>query len=190
MVSSHSSTVSVCADCLGLLVYPSGNATALLNAFLTPLLDALLDDLLDDMDALPPIPWINVAGRLSLAIVLSGLIGVDREFSQKAAGLRTNMLVALGAALFILVSIQSGLAESDTTVVARTMQGVITGVGFVGAGSILREDRVRGLTSATAVWISAGVGIAAGLGLWQLSLLGTGLALIILRLVKLAEKSL
>lgn len=141
------------------------------------------------MVALTPIPWIAVAGRLSLAVILAGLIGADREFSQKAAGLRTNMLVSLGAALFILISIQSGLAQFDDTTLARTLQGVITGVEFVGAGSILREDRVRGLTSATAVWISAGVGITAGLGLWQLSALGTGLALIILRLIKLVEKT-
>ncbi|HSM82267.1 MAG TPA: MgtC/SapB family protein, partial [Nodosilinea sp.] len=93
------------------------------------------------MVALTPIPWIAVAGRLSLAIILAGLIGADRELSQKAAGLRTNMLVSLGAALFVLISIQSGLAQSDTTALARTLQGVITGVGFVGAGSILREDR-------------------------------------------------
>lgn len=69
----------------------------------------------------------------------------------------------------------------------RILQGIITGVGFVGAGTIFREDRVRGLTSATAIWVSAGAGVAAGLGLWQLGLLSTGFALIILRLVKFAE---
>ncbi|MEA5452481.1 MgtC/SapB family protein [Leptolyngbya sp. CCNP1308] len=139
------------------------------------------------MTALTPIPWIAVAGRLSIAVVLGMLIGIDREFSRKAAGLRTNMLVTLGAALFILIPIQSGLTESDSTAMARCLQGIITGVGFVGAGSILREGRVRGLTSATAIWISAGAGVAAGLGLWQLGLLGTGFALGILRLVKFAE---
>lgn len=139
------------------------------------------------MVPLSPIPWVAVAGRLGLAIALAALIGLDREYSQKAAGLRTNMLVSLGAALFVLVTLQSGLARADDTALARTLQGIITGVGFVGAGSILREDRVRGLTSATAVWISAGVGTAAGLGLWQLCLLGTGLALVILRLVKFVE---
>lgn len=122
-----------------------------------------------------------------MAIFFGAAIGLDREFSAKAAGLRTNMLVSLGACLFVLVPIQSGIAESDSTALARILQGIITGVGFVGAGSILREERVRGLTSATAVWISAGVGIAAGFGLWQLSLLGTGLALIILRLFKIIE---
>ncbi len=125
--------------------------------------------------------------HLGMAVGLGALIGLDREYSHKAAGLRTNMLVALGAALFMAATIQSGMAEVEGTALPRSLQGVITGVGFVGAGSILREDRVRGLTSATAVWVSAGAGVAAGLGLWQLGLLGTGFALIILRLIKLAE---
>ncbi|WP_017296933.1 MgtC/SapB family protein [Nodosilinea nodulosa] len=139
------------------------------------------------MISFSPIPWIAVLGRLGIAVALGASIGVDREYSQKAAGLRTNMLVALGAALFILVTIQSGMAQADSTALARSLQGVITGVGFVGAGSILRTGRVRGLTSATAIWVSAGVGLAAGLGQWQLGLLGTGLALMILRLLKFAE---
>lgn len=139
------------------------------------------------MTDLNPIPWIEVAGRLSIAIALGAIIGLDREVSRKAAGLRTNMLVALGAALFGLVPIQSGMVQADSTAMARILQGIITGVGFVGAGSILREERVRGLTSATAIWVSAGAGIAAGLGLWQLGLWGTGFALVILRLVKFAE---
>ena len=140
------------------------------------------------MDVLTPIPWQDAAARLSIAILFAAIIGLDREFSNKAAGLRTNMLVSLGAALFILVTVQSGLVQADSSSMARILQGIITGVGFVGAGSILREDRVRGLTSATAVWISAGVGVAAGLGQWQLGLLSTGFALIILRFIKFAEK--
>jgi putative Mg2+ transporter-C (MgtC) family protein len=139
------------------------------------------------MPSLSTLPWLVVAGRLLLASALGGLIGLDREYGEKAAGLRTNMLVALGAALFVLIPIQSGWAEADTTALARSLQGIITGVGFVGAGSILRGDRVRGLTSATAVWISAGLGIAAGLGIWQLGLIGVGFALIILRFIKLFE---
>ncbi|MGG6242022.1 MgtC/SapB family protein [Nodosilinea sp. AN01ver1] len=140
------------------------------------------------MDPLSPISWLDVAGRLGIAILFAAIIGLDREFSNKAAGLRTNMLVSLGAALFVLVTVQSGLVQADSSSMARTLQGIITGVGFVGAGSILREDRVRGLTSATAVWISAGVGVAAGLGQWQLGLLSTIFALVILRLMKFAEK--
>lgn len=139
------------------------------------------------MTSLSPVAWLEVAGRLAIAVALGALIGVDRELSRKAAGLRTNMLVSLGAALFILVTIQSGMTQSDSTAMARSLQGIITGVGFVGAGSILREERVRGLTSATAIWVSAGAGVAGGLGLWQLGFLGTGFALIVLRLVKFAE---
>lgn len=139
------------------------------------------------MNALSPISWLDVTSRLGIAIMLAAIIGLDREFSDKPAGLRTNMLVALGSAIFVLVTVQSGLVQSDNTAMARTLQGIITGVGFVGAGSILREDRVRGLTSATAVWISAGVGVAAGLGQWPLGLIGTGFALVILRLIKFVE---
>lgn len=139
------------------------------------------------MIPLSPISWIDVTGRLAVAVALGAVIGVDREFSRKAAGLRTNMLVSLGAALFVLVTIQSGMAQADNSAMGRILQGIITGVGFVGAGTIFREDRVRGLTSATAIWVSAGAGVAAGLGLWQLGLLSTGFALIILRLVKFAE---
>lgn len=141
------------------------------------------------MDPLSPIPWLDAAGRLGTAILFAAIIGLDREFSKKPAGLRTNMLVSLGAALFVLVTVQSGLVQSDSSSMARILQGIITGVGFVGAGSIMREDRVRGLTSATAVWISAGVGVAAGLGQWKLGLLSTVFALIILRLIKFAEKN-
>lgn len=139
------------------------------------------------MTSLAPISWIEVIGRLAVAIGLGALIGVDREFSRKAAGLRTNMLVSLGAALFVLVTIQSGITQADSTAMARILQGIITGVGFVGAGSILREDRVQGLTSATAIWVCAGAGVTAGFGLWELGLLGTAFALVILRLVKFAE---
>lgn len=139
------------------------------------------------MPSLVPIAWLSVAGRLGMAVLLGAAIGLDREYSHKAAGLRTNMLVSLGAAMFMLVTLQSGMAQAESTALARSLQGIITGVGFVGAGSILREDRVRGLTSATAIWTSAAAGVAAGLGQWQLGLLGTGFALVILRLVKIAE---
>ena len=137
---------------------------------------------------LSSVSLIDVVGRLALATGFGALIGFDREYSKKAAGLRTNMLVALGAAMFVVAPIQSGMAESDVNTMGRVIQGIVTGVGFVGAGSILQEDRVRGLTSATAVWISASAGVAAGLGLWEVGLIGIGFALIILRVIKWAEK--
>jgi len=142
------------------------------------------------MVSLTPIPWLESLGRLLLAIGLGAAIGWDREYDNKPAGLRTNMLVSLGAALFILVPLQSGLAQQDTNTIARSLDGIITGVGFVGAGSILREQRVRGLTSAAAIWISAAVGVAAGIGLWPLSLMGTLLAIVILRILKWLERRL
>ncbi|NJL45585.1 MAG: MgtC/SapB family protein [Leptolyngbyaceae cyanobacterium SM2_3_12] len=141
------------------------------------------------MPSLSPIGWNVVMARLGLALLFGAGIGLDREHRDKPAGLRTNMLVALGSALFVLIPVQTGLAETDSTALARSIQGIITGVGFVGAGSILREnkDKVRGLTSATAVWISAGIGIANGSPM-ALALTRDGGALIILRVVKLVEK--
>lgn len=142
------------------------------------------------MDVLTPLPWFKLLGRLALAVGLGAAIGMEREFSEKAAGLRTNMLVALGSALFVMVPIQSGFAAEEPSSLGRVIQGIITGVGFIGAGSILQKNRVRGLTSAAAVWISASLGIAIGLGQWKLGVIGAVLALIILRLMKLLEHKL
>lgn len=142
------------------------------------------------MNLLNPLPWGNLLGRLALAIGMGAIIGMDREYSEKPAGLRTNMLVALGSALFVMAPIQSGLFSQDSSSLGRIVQGVITGVGFIGAGSILQKDRVKGLTSAAAVWISSSLGIAVGLGEWELGLIGVILAMIILRLMKVIEHQL
>ncbi len=139
------------------------------------------------MDGFAPLSWITLLGRLALAVGMGAAIGMDRELSEKAAGLRTNMLVALGSALFVLAPIQSGLFEQEPSALGRVIQGAITGVGFIGAGSILQKNRVQGLTSAAAVWISSSLGIAVGLGQWQLGLIGAALALMILRLMKVLE---
>ena len=104
--------------------------------------------------------------RLGLAALLGGLLGWQREVEGKDAGLRTHMLVAMGSALFVLLAQQSGM---DTSNVSRVLQGVIAGVGFIGAGAILKgEDNssthVKGLTSAAGIWLTAAIGIAAGIG--------------------------
>lgn len=102
--------------------------------------------------------------RLSLALLLGGLLGWERERSGKDAGLRTHMLVALGAALFVLVPAQGGMEVSD---MSRVLQGVIQGIGFLCAGAILKssdEQQVRGLTTAAGIWLTAAIGIAAGMG--------------------------
>jgi putative Mg2+ transporter-C (MgtC) family protein len=109
----------------------------------------------------------RVTIRLLAAALLGGLIGVEREWVGKAAGLRTHMLVALGSALFVLAPAEAGLAEGD---VGRIVQGVAAGVGFIGAGTILkRADReeIQGLTTAASIWLTAAIGISVAIGrLW------------------------
>jgi putative Mg2+ transporter-C (MgtC) family protein len=121
--------------------------------------------------------------RLAIAAALGGLLGWERERSGKAAGMRTHMLVAMGAALFVLIPQQMNMSDED---LARVIQGVITGVGFLGAGTILKsanEATVKGLTTAAGLWLTAAIGIAAGLGREASAVLSTILALIILHLV-------
>ncbi len=112
--------------------------------------------------------------------MLGALIGVEREFRQKAAGLRTNTLIALGAALFTIVSLElaQGVSGADP---ARVAAQVVTGVGFLGAGAILRTGSgVHGLTTAATIWMNAAIGVAAGAGRYALAAAGTLAALIVL----------
>ena len=121
--------------------------------------------------------------RLLLAAVLGGLLGIEREQHGKDAGVRTHMLVAMGAALFVLVSQQSGMPNAD---LSRVVQGVIAGVGFLGAGAILKldgEERVKGLTTAAGIWLTAAIGVAAGMGREATAVLSTLLTLVIFALV-------
>jgi putative Mg2+ transporter-C (MgtC) family protein len=117
--------------------------------------------------------------RLSAAVLAGALIGLDREIHDKPAGLRTMALVALGSAMFVLASVGSASADSSS----RVIQGIVAGIGFLGAGAILRgpvEQATRGLTTAASVWLSAAAGVAAGLALWPVVLIGCGLGLVIL----------
>ena len=129
-----------------------------------------------------PISWQGILLRLGIALVVGIIIGLERETKQKPAGLRTNMLVSFGSALMVLVPIEIGAAQKNVDILGRTISGVITGVGFIGGGTILRESRVKGLTSAAAIWVSAALGITVGCGLWLLGLLGALVTWIILRL--------
>ncbi len=125
----------------------------------------------------------RIVARLLLAAVLGGALGYQRERSGKAAGLRTHMLVAIGAALFVLVPAQAGMTVGD---MSRVIQGIVTGVGFLGAGAIIKhasEQSVQGLTTAAGVWMTAAIGIACGLGREATALLSTVLALIVLTAV-------
>lgn len=123
---------------------------------------------------------LEMALRLLLATFLGAIIGFQREWSGKEAGLRTNMLICLGSALFTVVSIR-GFPGSDP---ARIAAGVATGIGFIGAGVILHRSggAVIGLTTAATIFAVAGIGITAGAGLYVISAVVTVLALIILLL--------
>jgi len=122
----------------------------------------------------------SLAARLIVAALLGGALGFERERVGKAAGLRTHMLVALGSALFIVAARQAGVLPADLT---RVMQGIATGIGFVGAGAILKspeQSQVRGLTTAASVWLTSAVGMAVATGALWLPVLGVVLALVIL----------
>ena len=127
----------------------------------------------------------RIVVRLGLAAVLGGLLGWEREHKGKAAGVRTHMLVAMGAALFVLVPQQAGILPAD---MSRVIQGVVAGIGFLCAGTILKgknEENVQGLTTAAGVWLTAAIGIACGLGREITAVLSTVLALLVFSVVPL-----
>ena len=135
------------------------------------------------------------AGELGVALLLSGAIGLEREIRQKDAGLRTHILVGVGAALFMLVSkygftdvLEKGLIVVDPS---RMAAQVVSGIGFLGAGLIfVRRDSVRGLTTAASIWVTAAVGSAAGAGLLILATLSTGIYFIVTLLLPIARRHL
>lgn len=125
----------------------------------------------------------RISLRLLVAAALGGLLGYERELRGKSAGLRTHMLVAIGAALFVMIPHQSGASSSE---LSRVMQGLIAGVGFLGAGSIIvgtKEAEAKGLTTAAGIWVTAAIGVAAGLGRESTAVLSTTVALLILFVV-------
>lgn len=126
---------------------------------------------------------LSIALRLLVAALLGAILGSQRERVGKAAGLRTHMLVAMGSALFVLVPSRIGL---DLDGLSRVIQGVAAGVGFIGAGSILKrsdEGEIEGLTTAAGLWLTAAAGVAAGLGQLGTALFSIALAWAVLALV-------
>lgn len=135
---------------------------------------------------------IQIGIRLSVAAILGGLLGFEREQRGKAAGIKTHMLVCIGAALFVLIPFQAGVPEAD---MSRIVQGVIAGIGFLGAGAILKgqhEKDLKGMTTAAGIWLTAAIGVAVGMGREASAILCTFLALLILviipRIVTLLER--
>lgn len=124
----------------------------------------------------------QTAARLGAAVLFGGVIGLNRDIHGKPAGLRTHAIVALGAAMVTLTSLLL-VAGADVGAVTRTIQGIVTGVGFIGAGVILhRSDSmgVQGLTTAATIWVVAALGIACGAGQFALAAIATGLMLVVL----------
>ena len=126
--------------------------------------------------------------RLLWAAALGAIVGLDRERIGKAAGLRTHMMVAVSSALLVMAPAESSMTTAD---VSRVIQGIAAGIGFLGAGAILKlqSDReIQGLTTAAGIWMTAAVGIAAGLGRLGLATISVALAWIILRFVGLDSR--
>ncbi len=139
------------------------------------------------LNAVPSLGWDDNLARLSLAAVLGGAIGFERELRDREAGLRTHLLVCLGSALFTIVSaygFRDFLTSGDQVIRAdptRIAAQIVTGIGFLGAGAIIRQGlSVRGLTTAATLWVAAAIGIAAGAGYYSGAVLGTVVTLIAL----------
>jgi putative Mg2+ transporter-C (MgtC) family protein len=145
-------------------------------------------------NVIPNLDLWEVALRLAVAAALTGAVGLEREFRERAAGLRTHMLVGVGSALFTIVSAYAwgdfifdrsqGTAFDPTRIAAQ----IVTGIGFLGAGVIIRQGlSIRGVTTAAGLWVAAAIGMAVGAGYWGAALIGTGVVLVGLGPLKMAE---
>jgi putative Mg2+ transporter-C (MgtC) family protein len=153
----------------------------------------VFDDLINDVLTSPNLPWQVVVARLLGAVVLCGLIGLEREVRARPAGLRTHMLVGLAAALYCLIMLEI-VAEagvySDRIAMdpLRVLSAVTSGVAFLAAGMIIfAQGKVRGLTTGASLWLTAAVGVSAGLGMWFIAAMSTALALVVIVILKVAE---
>jgi putative Mg2+ transporter-C (MgtC) family protein len=151
--------------------------------------NAVLSTLRDEFaDLSDPVQVTRVCVRLLVAVALGAILGWERETRGSTAGLRTHMLVALGVALVVVTSQQAGMAATD---MSRVLQGLLAGIGFLGAGAILKQsdrDHVRGLTTAASIWATAAIATAAGLGHESTAILATLLAYAILSLLFRLER--
>jgi putative Mg2+ transporter-C (MgtC) family protein len=145
-------------------------------------------------NVIPHLDLWEVALRLAVAAALTGAVGLERELRERAAGLRTHMLVGVGSALFTIISAYAwgdfifdrtqGTAFDPTRIAAQ----IVTGIGFLGAGVIIRQGlSIRGVTTAAGLWVAAAIGMAVGAGYWGAALIGTGVVLVGLGPLRMAE---
>jgi putative Mg2+ transporter-C (MgtC) family protein len=130
----------------------------------------------------------RIGARLLCALFIGAFVGMQRELTHKPAGLRTHMLVALGTSLVIVMSVEAHMSSSD---VSRIIQGLVTGIGFLGGGAILKltaEHEIHGLTTAAGIWTTAAASAAAGLGQIGTALLGLILGMVVLALLARLER--
>ena len=146
--------------------------------------------ILDELSAsLPTAPEaVRFVVRLLAALLAGGIIGWQREASHKAAGLRTHMLVCAGTALFVLAALG---VDMQLDALSRVVQGLVTGIGFLGAGAILKVEsrhQIKGLTTAAGIWMTAAIGVTIGLGQLGTAAIGTALAWLVLSALVKVDK--
>ncbi|HPN73097.1 MAG TPA: MgtC/SapB family protein [Candidatus Omnitrophota bacterium] len=133
----------------------------------------------------------DIALRLAISTILSAVIGIEREIHKRAAGFRTHILVCLGSTLFMLTSISVAVTYSSAGAVdpSRIAAGVVTGIGFLGAGAIMRYgESIKGLTTAASVWVVAAIGLSVGAGMYGAAVMTTVVVLVVLVFSTLQEK--
>jgi putative Mg2+ transporter-C (MgtC) family protein len=134
---------------------------------------------------MPSIPDVELLRRLLTAALLGAVLGFEREVKHKTAGLRTNILIAVGSALFTVMSLELAPSGDPTRIAAQ----IVTGIGFLGAGAILRTSGgVQGLTTAATVWVNGAVGIAAGGGAYHLAFIATAITVVTLVILQRVER--
>ncbi|KQN77241.1 MgtC/SapB family protein [Devosia sp. Leaf64] len=148
------------------------------------MIDQIWSTVVSEFSDVPDVSTLTrITMRLLIAAILGGILGYERERKGRSAGVRTHMLVAVGAALFVIGPTQSGMPIED---MSRVLQGIIQGIGFLGAGAIIvraTKNQIEGLTTAANIWATAGIGVIAGLGLEATAVLSALIMLIILAVV-------
>lgn len=130
--------------------------------------------------------FIQVIVRLAASVLIAGIVGYQREASGKAAGLRTHILVSIGSTVFVLGCIGAGMREDA---ISRVIQGIVTGIGFIGAGTILkRETDIKGLTTSAGLWTTCAIGVLIGLGELGIAIMAAIITFLVLAVVGRLEQ--